>query len=221
MKINLKQTVFVFDLDDTLYKEKDYYLSGAEVIADRILQLYGVDAKPYLKAQIAADNPDLWGALCTHLQLSDSVKESIIWLYRLHQPRLKLDEQVRDLLVWLGRDAPGLAILTDGRSITQRLKAAALGLEHLAIYISEDYGLSKPDPLRFEIIQEKYSGYNCVYIGDNPAKDFLAPKRLGWTTIGLKGDCRNIHSQDTTHLAEEYLPHFWLAELTDLKKHMI
>jgi putative hydrolase of the HAD superfamily len=32
-----------------------------------------------------------------------------------------------------------------------------------------------------------------LYVGDNPDKDFLAPNRLGWTTVMVR-DERNLHS---------------------------
>ena len=46
----------------------------------------------------------------------------------------------------------------------------------------------KPHPLSFEFLAKEWGLENdqLVYIGDNPAKDFIAPKRLGWRTIRLK-----------------------------------
>jgi putative hydrolase of the HAD superfamily len=29
-------------------------------------------------------------------------------------------------------------------------------------------------------------GAACVYVGDNPAKDFAAPRRLGWRTVRIR-----------------------------------
>jgi putative hydrolase of the HAD superfamily len=40
-------------------------------------------------------------------------------------------------------------------------------------------------------------GVRLVYVGDNPAKDFLAPNQLGWTTVQVKRpttEHRRIHA---------------------------
>lgn len=218
MKVDIKKTVFVFDLDDTLYKEADYHTSGIRAVANVINKVYDFDAESYFKDKVNSGEADLWGAVCEQLKLPETVKQSIIWEYRLHKPEITLETDIRVLLDWLEHEAAGLAILTDGRSMTQRLKAGALGLSHIPIYISEEYGAAKPDVTRFELIQNKYLDYDCIYIGDNPAKDFLAPNLLGWKTLGLTGDNRNIHSQDTSILDKNYLPDCWISKLEELKK---
>lgn len=217
MKLETGSTVFVFDLDDTLYKEADYHSSGVLAVISKVASLYGVDPKPLLQKGILDSEKDLWGCLCRGLKLPESVKESLLWEYRLHAPSIFLDKLTKDTLFWLQEHAAGLAILTDGRAITQRLKIAALGLSHLPIYISEEHDSLKPEPARFLKIQEGAYGKRFVYIGDNPAKDFLAPNQLDWTTIGLRGDTRNIHSQDVSGLNENYLPHTWIDTIGDLR----
>ena len=86
-------------------------------------------------------------------------------------------------------------ILTDGLSITQRLKLESLNLLSLDFYISDEFQSSKPDKLRFQIIEQKYNSNKYFYIADNPKKDFYAPNQLGWNTILLKQNWKYIHSQ--------------------------
>lgn len=217
MKMDIKSTVIVFDLDDTLYKEADYHASGVSFVAKRIKKLYGVEVDDFLHYTISVGERDLWGALCKELKLPDAVKSSIVWEYRLHNPVISLAPSVIELLEWLQQQSAGLAILTDGRSITQRLKAAALGLSKIPIYISEEYGAPKPDPARFQLIEKVNPDKKYIYIGDNPQKDFLAPNNLGWTTLGLHGDARNIHSQDIENIDSGYLPHRWISKLEELR----
>ncbi|GHA27820.1 hypothetical protein GCM10007082_30070 [Oceanisphaera arctica] len=52
MKINLKNTVFVFYLDDTLYKEAEYHASGIRAVLRTIRKIYGFDAQSYLPLYI-------------------------------------------------------------------------------------------------------------------------------------------------------------------------
>ena len=47
----------------------------------------------------------------------------------------------------------------------------------------------------FVTICEAITASEYCYVGDNPKKDFIAPNALGWTTIMLKADERNIHEQ--------------------------
>lgn len=216
-ELDVAHTVFVFDLDDTLYKEADYQLSGISAVCERIDSLYGVDLAEYAKDRLRAGEQDLWGQMCATLNVPASVKESFLWVYRLHVPAISLDDGARETLAWLQSHAAGLAILTDGRGVTQRLKLAALGLSHLPVYISEEHESSKPETTRFLKVQDSIPADSYIYVGDNPAKDFVAPRQLGWTTIGLRGDVRNIHSQDCTHLARDCLPDIWISSLAELR----
>ena len=218
MKINTADTVFVFDLDDTLYKEADYHISGIQSVARKVQQVYGFAAESYLQAKLESGETDIWGSLCSHFELPASVKESLIWEYRLHTPNIQLSESIKTLLHFLSEQSAGVAILTDGRSVTQRLKINALGLNHLPVFISDEYGEIKPDPLRFKSIERQYPNKKYIYIADNLAKDFLAPNELGWTTFGLKDDGRNIHPQNITNFDKPYLPDYWLLELEELKE---
>jgi putative hydrolase of the HAD superfamily len=55
-----------------------------------------------------------------------------------------------------------------------------------------------------------------VYVGDNPAKDFIAPNQLGWITIGLRGNSRNIHTQTSIHFNSTQLPRIWIDQFSQL-----
>jgi putative hydrolase of the HAD superfamily len=55
----------------------------------------------------------------------------------------------------------------------------------------------KPSPEPFRRIAEALASpaAACAYVGDNPAKDFVAPNRLGWLTVHLQregGEYRGI-----------------------------
>ncbi|WP_368336625.1 hypothetical protein [Parabacteroides merdae] len=63
--------------------------------------------------------------------------------------------------------------------------------------------------------QDKYADAEFVYIGDNLRKDFITPNKLGWKTICLLDDGRNIHRQDFS-CPEEYLPNVKIHTLKEL-----
>lgn len=216
MNLINKHSFIVFDLDDTLYKEDDYHTSGLLAVAGQLQKMYGSEVSNKILDWKRSGVKDIWAELCTYLKLPDNTKDSFIWLYRLHKPNITLSAEVKNTLHFSQEHAAGIAILTDGRAITQRLKLAALGLQDIPCYISEEYQSEKPNPERFQLIQDEWPGLNYIYIGDNPKKDFLAPNTLGWTTIGLKGNEQNIHSQDTSNLDANYLPSLWVSKLEDL-----
>ena len=76
----------------------------------------------------------------------------------------------------------------------------ALGLERFFtdenIIISEEFGTAKPSERNYSYFMDKYPGAGFYYVGDNLGKDFIAPNRLGWTSICLLDNGSNIHSQD-------------------------
>lgn len=140
---DLSDWVVVFDLDDTLYQESDYNLSGIKAVADELEKLYRKNIKEQLLS-VCEIKGDVWGRACELLALPVLVKESFLWMYRLHEPKIELYQNVADVLKEVAASAKQVAILTDGRSITQRLKLEALGLLEYPLYISEEYSSNKP-----------------------------------------------------------------------------
>lgn len=213
-------TAIVLDLDDTLYKEIDYHASGLAEVCRWIENFYGISVTTGLDNLRKSGETDLLAGLCRLAKLPLSVKESLLWIYRLHQPAISLTSQASYLLKNLEKKHK-IAILTDGRSISQRMKLKSLGLSHLPLYISEEHGCSdKPSLIRFELIMREISASRYFYIGDNPEKDFFAPNTLGWTTIGLRDDGRNIHRQNLTELEPDYLPRYWIDSLDEVSKYV-
>lgn len=214
---DVSNLVVVLDLDDTLYKEVDYHDSGLREVCNWIEALYGKSLAGDLATLKHLGERDLLGSLCRLAGLPLSVKESLLWVYRLHEPRIHLDHETKEVIKLL-ESICKVVVLTDGRSVSQRRKLMALGLSHLPAYISEEHGSEKPSPVRFELIMRDIPALDYVYVADNPKKDFLAPNALNWKTIGLIGDGRNIHSQDCDGLSGAQLPKKWISSIDELMK---
>ena len=208
--------VIVFDLDDTLYKEIDYQASGYRAVCSWIEDIYGLDLTLNLKKLLSSRTPDILGGLCQAAGLHSLVKETLLWIYRIHQPTIQLAPDVTHFLNELEANWQA-AILTDGRSVSQRLKLKALGLEHLPTYISEEYGSEKPAPDRFELIMREMPAARYVYVGDNLDKDFIAPNKFGWVTVCLRDNGSNIHKQIPTEQSINQKPKFWIEDFFELK----
>ena len=210
-------TVIVFDLDDTLYPEREYIQSGICYVIRFVQDLYNKTTYlPSLNIEDLAASNDFIQKIIEAYKLPETVKESLLWIYRVHKPSIKIKPQVSKLIASLTASCKAVIILTDGRSVTQRLKIESLGLSHLPAYISEEYFLEKPSPDRFLKIMNEFNCKNYVYVADNPQKDFLAPNSLAWMTIGLKGHQNNIYSQNLDKLPKEYWPNIWIDSLSDL-----
>ena len=216
--IDLADTVLVFDLDDTLYPEIDYHNSGLNYILSLVSTLYTSKANisSLLSCTDLSSSP--LDNIVSHLDLPPSVITSLLWLYRNHTPTIQLSPSTLSLLDWAFSHFQSVCILTDGRSISQRLKLTSLGLSHLPVYISEEYSDLKPSKTRFLAIMHDFPATNYIYVGDNPIKDFVAPNLLNWHTIGLRASSSNIHPQPALLPSPAHHPSLWIDNLSDLVK---
>ena len=210
--------VVVFDLDDTLYFEKDYRESGYNAVIEYLVSLYSVTRVDLVKTAEAGG--DVLQALANLVGVP-SVKESLLWVYRLHKPNISLTQEAEHILKLLAERNVTTLILTDGRSVSQRMKLKSLGLENYPAFISDEFdGAVKPNLKRFKYIEESYPLSKFVYVGDNPKKDFIAPNKLGWLTIGLKSHPSFIHNHKEESHSKEFLPKFWVKDLYEVEKYL-
>ena len=191
---HLEDFVVVFDLDDTLYPERDYVISGIKFLEDLIYKLYDYNFEGNLLKAYNKGIDDFLGLASRKLNIEGDLKNSLLWSYRLHNPKIKLKPEIKNTLEKLINLSTKIVILTDGRSITQRLKINSLGLGFLPYYISEEYSSEKPEKKRFLQIQDDFPSKYYVYIADNPSKDFIAPLEMNWICIGANWIKNRIHN---------------------------
>ena len=84
-----------------------------------------------------------------------------------------------------------IGIITDGRPEGQRAKLDALEIETEYIIVTDELGgteFRKPSTKAFCLMQKvlKIPFSRMVYVGDNPQKDFIAPKKLGMKSIWVR-----------------------------------
>lgn len=210
-----EHTTIVFDLDDTLYKEMDFLRSAYMEIAKSIDQedwrsVFGFMFSLYRKRE------NVFAILSKKYNLNS---QDLINLYRTHKPILTLANGARELLHSLKSKKANLAILTDGRSLTQRHKIEALGLGQFVdqYFISEELGTEKPHENNYRMIEEHFGSRDYFYIADNLKKDFITPKARKWKTIGLIDNGLNIHTDHTFFDQQDYLPDHFILTLEELK----
>lgn len=211
--------VIAFDLDDTLYKEADFARSAYREVAAIVAAGFPTGENEAFEAMSTAlergENP--FSALEATVGQPLPIKE-LVERYRRHLPTIELDSATEDTLRLLRGKGHRLCLVTDGRSLTQRNKIAALRLEELiepdGILISEETGSDKYSPDNFHEIERLFPGERYAYVGDNPEKDFLHPNKMGWLTICLKDDGRNIHRQ--TDFGEDHRARLTIGSLAGL-----
>lgn len=191
----MKKHVYIFDLDDTLYKEIDFLKSAYKEIAEMIGHPEAFDFM--LDSYLYGENA--FNSVIEKYHLLFSV-DQLLEIYRKHKPDISLDKDTIATLDALKARGVILCLLTDGRSVTQRNKIEALGLYRWIakenILISEEFSHGKPSIECYQYFLDRYPNAEFTAVGDNPAKDFLTPNQLGWATICILDDGRNIHKQD-------------------------
>lgn len=181
----------IFDLDDTLYSEKDYVRSGYNAVAKH---LHGIeDAGDRLYSAFEAGKPAIDEVLAAEGVYTDELKDRCLREYRLHTPQITLYRESLCVLEKLQQMKIPVGIITDGRPEGQWAKIKALGVDRYAKYIivTDELGgteYRKPCEKAFCRMAELFSlPFNKMcYVGDNINKDFAAPQKLGMRAIWFK-----------------------------------
>lgn len=210
--------VIVFDLDDTLFYELDYMESAFREIAGLLESVRPQEEVLQFMLEAYEGKKDVFDSLLARYKVQMN-KSDLLTIYRNHTPKLCLRSEVEEMFTDFRKKEYGLGIITDGRSLTQRSKIKALGLDKWIadenVIISEEFGTSKPTPENYLYFECKYPGATFYYIGDNIRKDFIAAKKLGWITVCLLDQGKNIHKQEF-ECSEEYNPHYRINNLKEL-----
>lgn len=213
--------VLVFDLDDTLYPELSYVHSGFRAVADFLSPLLAVPAEVLAAGMIAEEAEQGRGqvfdnVLKRHGRWSKTLVAGCLRSYRQHRPTLALFPDAERCLARFA--SWPLYIVTDGHKEVQARKVAALGISNRVrhAYLTNRYGRhrAKPDPHVFQLIsrRENVAPSQITYVGDNPRKDFVGIKPLGFQTVRiLRGNYAHLEA-DAMHEAHRRISS--LDELT-------
>ncbi|NVK12665.1 MAG: HAD family hydrolase [Rhodobacteraceae bacterium] len=181
----------VFDLDDTLYLERDFAFSGYRhleqvVAAQSGVRGFGAACRTLFEAGVRRH---VFDRACAELGLAAGPERiaQLVAGYRGHRPEIALCPDAARYLA----QAPGpLGLITDGPETMQRNKISALGLQALIKHIRPTgawgAGYGKPHPRAFREMEDKAPrGARLVYVADNPAKDFVTPRARGWAAVQI------------------------------------
>ena len=202
--------IFVFDLDDTLYSERDFEKSGIQFVYDNL-------SIKHISLDTILNNRNNWIELIIDGVNNLITKQTVLDIYRNHFPTIQLYKDAKVFLEKLLSQGNEMSLITDGRSITQRNKLKALGVESYFknIIISEEINSEKPSEYNFRMVMNNKNADTYIYIADNPNKDFITPNKLGWTSICLLDRGQNVHKQNFK-ISSEYLPLFLINSFEEI-----
>jgi len=173
--------VIVFDLDDTLYDEVDFVKSGFKEISNYLGNEKYFD---FMWDEFLQNGSGkIFNKLMEKFNLDISLNK-LIEIYRFHFPKIILPKESKEILEFAKNYKT--ALISDGHYIMQKNKYNALNINLDYPIFTDFYHTKKPELKPFLMVMDKFKDEEFIYISDNPKKDFLAPKKLGWITIRFK-----------------------------------
>ena len=224
----------LFDLDDTLHDDTTAYHSAAEEVAREVAAQHGVDAlalktayvaeaegfwtrlsSAELETKLANVRAQMWHAALNRVGLDDlDLAQTSANNYNLYRKKyLTLFPGALDVLRTLRASGKKLGLLTNGFSETHREKIAMLKIGELfdAIFIADEVGMVKPDPLLFAhaCTTLGVATMRGAMVGDRYERDIRGALDAGLYTIWL-----NV--RDETLPASARAPHAQCRSIVEI-----
>jgi len=204
----------LFDLDDTLHDDTASYRGAAERVAEVIAAMHAIDALA-LKAAYVNEAESFWQLLSPdQLSVKLAPIRTRMWSNALNavgldvpnlpeyaadryvavrNERLELFPGAIDLLRSLRERGVKLGLVTNGFSETHREKIELLRLGPMfdAIFIADEVGMVKPDPLLFAhaCVKLQSAPARSAMVGDRYDRDIRGAAQAGLFTVWV-----NVHA---------------------------
>lgn len=185
----------IFDLDDTLYPELAFVESGFRAVARHAEEHWNVSAHACFRqltelfhGGVRGNTFDTW---LTMQELPVERASQLVDVYHSHTPQIDLFQGMRELLSELS-DSHRIGLLSDGLLDVQMRKFEALNVRRFfsSIVFSDRWGRDywKPHtrPYLHALQEIGVAADKAVYVGDNPAKDFITARALGMQTVQVR-----------------------------------
>jgi HAD superfamily hydrolase (TIGR01549 family) len=210
-----KLEVVLFDLDDTLHDDTYAFTSAAEEVAREIALERGVDAlalkRAYiaeaegfwhrlsteqLRTRLAGLREAMWNSALERVGIADAglAQRSAASYHEYRKKYFSVFPGAVELLRALRERGCKLGIVTNGFSETHREKIELLEIGEYfdAIFIADEVGMIKPDPLLF--------AHACTTLGSAPARSAMVGDRYerdvrGALEAGLYAVWLNIRNE--------------------------
>nr|WP_321496415.1 HAD family hydrolase [uncultured Methanolobus sp.] len=205
--------VIIFDLDNTLYNEYDYVISGFKAVASFLDKEESIDyCAAYsllLESFVLNGRGNNFDYLCQKLNIDSDITNKLVDVYRKHCPEIILREDIITFLIDLAKKYT-LCLLTNGWVVPQKRKVAALKINEYfdSIIYSQQDGLdfAKPHPKYFEHILELYDiePEEALMIGDDPIADIQGAQNVGMPCFQVTNKLDDEEKKYISQLLQEY-----------------
>jgi putative hydrolase of the HAD superfamily len=192
----------IFDLDDTLYPERSFAMSGFAAVAEAFAQTLATPADELRRLMCGLfDTPHRGRVFNEVIQQivsraavrlnAEELVAAMMAAYYTHRPTIELFGDADRALARLAGKVR-LGIISDGLLTMQNAKIDALGIRGRVdqIIITDEWGREfwKPHVRAFEEMAGRlgFPHAECMYVADNVTKDFVAPRKLGWRTVMVR-----------------------------------
>jgi putative hydrolase of the HAD superfamily len=203
------------DLDDTLFSEFDYAESAlraaCDVLERNTLRTGLADLAVSLLRQEKRSAQPLQDALAQlNVAPTPSDLDAAIGVMRAHVPVLELFGDVRPALTML-KPYGTLALVTEGRAVTQQAKIDALQVRPLFDHVIVTSDLPEPNlkvtGVPYRALREMCPAATRRFmIGDNPQKDGNPAEAAGFTPLVVRRpDVRYVHPAGTERVFQSFL----------------
>ncbi len=187
----------VFDLDDTLYSEQQYVMSGFLAVARYVHNIFGKHLLDDLVAVYEAGERHNVFRDALHrkfVKVDENIVRNVAHVYLAHRPKIALFEEALLTFAMLSKRRIPIALITRGHAGVQRRKVEALGLENLVdsiTYLDELLDVAEPgqvfaDAFSITALEFNVAPGNLLYVGSQPHLDFHVPRQLGIATVYVK-----------------------------------
>jgi putative hydrolase of the HAD superfamily len=218
----------LFDIDDTLFGTTDF-AGRARRNAVHAMCNAGLDLPPEavecelaeVIAEFSSNYDQHFNKLLVRLAspLREGASEAVVvaaGVCAYHDTKFRDFAPFPDVIPLLADLKAGgvtTGIITHGLTTKQAEKLVRLGvvphLDSNAIFISEEIGISKPNPKLYETALARLglAAAEVMYVGDSPAHDIAPPKSLGMVTAWARRASKwtpKDESQRATHEIDDF-----------------
>jgi putative hydrolase of the HAD superfamily len=194
----------IFDLDDTLYDERQFVRSGFRAVSDHMAKKYGINEQSFCHL--------LWGVFLKEgrmnvfdkaLKYFDMYKRELVLemveTYRAHFPNITISKNDLKVLLKI-KERFRTGLITNGIREVQENKVEALKIKEffdVIMYATEYGGKSNSEVFLTALEKLSVRTSESIYIDDNPFEGLCTAKKLGIFTVRiLRGDYKTLKISD-------------------------
>jgi len=125
--------IIVFDLDDTLYPERQFQFSGFKAVGDWLANNHGIEGFAAVASKVFEESTRqfVFNESLSRMRVpfNDDLIRELVKVFRSHTPEVQLFDDANWALDWANTNARLSALISDGYLEVQRNKVRVLGLK--------------------------------------------------------------------------------------------